>query len=944
MKVTVGLAAAFLLVAALFAGAGAFAAPGTTSIAGAEHSAAGATATATAASPLATAGATLDVTDPAYGAVPNSSADSSQAFNKALLEAGQTATADAPITVYVPSGTYYLDADLGIYSNTTLQLAADATLVVRLTAGAALVGHHFAADGTVCPGDATCTHGGYTQLENVALTGGTWDRNSASTADTSLIMLRHGTGISITNTTLTHCTNHFINTSGCENVTITNVTCKDAVAYTGQAAGTAEDDVSDPASLEAIHLDVMSAEGETQGYPFDNTPCKNVTVSECTFDNVFAGVGNHHPVATTHNSGISVLDCTFNVPYNCVNTIDFDSLTISGNTVNACQSLTEVNNTPAVITNNTVNGYTSFAVQVHDATGVQITGNTFGPNSNSVDTVQLYNGAEATVSNNQFGTAGNHAVSTYSNSKLTAAGNIITAPKKFGFYVTDGATATLTDNTISAPGDSGIVANGTTVTATGNTITRPGNVGLLAEGGATLTADDNEVTSAGSRAVQAMNSKLIATNNTLSGGVFCVMIEACPQGCELTGNKISGSSSHAVSISQNSQVTLVNNEIDHAPTTGVRIDSGSKVDASENTITSPGTYGVHISGGSTLVFTNNTISDSGDNAIIVVSSTATVNGNKITSPGNHGIYACQNSKMSAEGNEITNSKGSAEAFDDTSTFHELVHHAAQAPTCTAVGWDAYDTCAYCNYTTYKEIPAAGHKWDAGVVTKQPTPTQDGVRTFTCTVCGATKTEVIPRTVGEFTDVSADDFFYKSVYQSVEFGLFSGYTDTSGKPTGLFGPWDPLTRGQFAVVLWRWLEPEEAAAYDGHAANATGMPDVADDAFYTGAVNWAVQKGYITGYAATGTFGPNDKLSAEMLCVILCRIQGGSGDAASLPSRIADADQVSIWARSGCAWALENGVLSGYENEDGTRSLRPGEDIFRGRAATILVNAINGGVL
>lgn len=38
--------------------------------------------------------------------------------------------------------------------------------------------------------------------------------------------------------------------------------------------------------------------------------------------------------------------------------------------------------------------------------------------------------------------------------------------------------------------------------------------------------------------------------------------------------------------------------------------------------------------------------------------------------------------------------------------HDLVHHEAQAPTCTAVGWEAYDTCSRCTYTTYREIPAA----------------------------------------------------------------------------------------------------------------------------------------------------------------------------------------------------------------------------------------------
>ena len=40
--------------------------------------------------------------------------------------------------------------------------------------------------------------------------------------------------------------------------------------------------------------------------------------------------------------------------------------------------------------------------------------------------------------------------------------------------------------------------------------------------------------------------------------------------------------------------------------------------------------------------------------------------------------------------------------------HDLVHHDAQAGSCTTIGWDAYDTCTRCDYTTYAEIPAQGH--------------------------------------------------------------------------------------------------------------------------------------------------------------------------------------------------------------------------------------------
>lgn len=42
--------------------------------------------------------------------------------------------------------------------------------------------------------------------------------------------------------------------------------------------------------------------------------------------------------------------------------------------------------------------------------------------------------------------------------------------------------------------------------------------------------------------------------------------------------------------------------------------------------------------------------------------------------------------------------------------HDLVHHEGQAATCTAAGWEAYVACSRCSYTTYQEIPVAGHKF------------------------------------------------------------------------------------------------------------------------------------------------------------------------------------------------------------------------------------------
>mgnify|MGYP001632220886 CR=1 FL=1 len=67
-----------------------------------------------------------------------------------------------------------------------------------------------------------------------------------------------------------------------------------------------------------------------------------------------------------------------------------------------------------------------------------------------------------------------------------------------------------------------------------------------------------------------------------------------------------------------------------------------------------------------------------------------------------------------------------------SNNHDLEQHAAKAPTCTEIGWDAYKTCSRCNYTTYAELPALNHDYQA--VTVEPTCEADGYTIFTCSRC------------------------------------------------------------------------------------------------------------------------------------------------------------------------------------------------------------------
>ena len=72
-----------------------------------------------------------------------------------------------------------------------------------------------------------------------------------------------------------------------------------------------------------------------------------------------------------------------------------------------------------------------------------------------------------------------------------------------------------------------------------------------------------------------------------------------------------------------------------------------------------------------------------------------------------------------------------------SNNHDLVQHAAKAPTCTEKGWNAYETCSRCNYTTYAELPALKH-YLVYYKAKDPTCTEPGCDAYeTCSRCDHT---------------------------------------------------------------------------------------------------------------------------------------------------------------------------------------------------------------
>ena len=122
----------------------------------------------------------------------------------------------------------------------------------------------------------------------------------------------------------------------------------------------------------------------------------------------------------------------------------------------------------------------------------------------------------------------------------------------------------------------------------------------------------------------------------------------------------------------------------------------------------------------------------------------------------------------------------------------------------------------------------------------------------------------------FTDVSSGEWYYDAVAYVYEKGLMDGTSAVT------FDPGAVLTRAMTAQVLWN-------LAGSPAAPGGAGFTDVAADAWYAGAVNWAAAQGIVAGYD-TGAFGPADALCWAVGEGLLTGKDGGRLDPAGTATR------------------------------------------------------------
>jgi hypothetical protein len=225
-----------------------------------------------------------------------------------------TETNASVASVFIPEGTYFIDDYVEMGSNTKLVGANGATLKAEnLTMDLFITNKN------------ELSGGGYTGDKKINIENINFDANRTTTGQNiTIIGIAHATNVKIINCEFTKWSEwHAIELNACSDSLITGCKFYDAI----------QSDLNE----EAIQLDLATSIISfpwSSGAPYDNTPCKNIIMSDCTFENVSTGIGTHNFVTNTPVDGIIIRDCVFNtIKFRCVSAYNWSNLLITGCTV-----------------------------------------------------------------------------------------------------------------------------------------------------------------------------------------------------------------------------------------------------------------------------------------------------------------------------------------------------------------------------------------------------------------------------------------------------------------------------------------------------------------------------------------------------------------------------------------------------------------------------------
>ncbi len=256
-------------------------------------------------------------------------------------------------------------------------------------------------------------------------------------------------------------------------------------------------------------------------------------------------------------------------------------------------------------------------------------------------------------------------------------------------------------------------------------------------------------------------------------------------------------------------------------------------------------------------------------------------------------------------------------------------------TCTEDGTKTAK-CDRCDVTdTLKdEGSAVGHTWCDWSIVVEPTYDSVGVEERTCSVCGEKEQREVPvleKFDNHFGDIKESHWFYDAVSFVVTKGYMKGMSEVT------FSPNSDITREQFVLILANIAGVDT----DEYKNTASGFKDVKTGLWYSGAVTWAVQEGYVSGMSAT-EFGRGQSIQRAALARMLYNYALKNGidttGRADL-SAFGDAKEFdksgNAWMVEPIKWAVDAGIISGMA-VNGKNCVNPKGTATRAQAARMLM--------
>ena len=236
-----------------------------------------------------------------------------------------------------------------------------------------------------------------------------------------------------------------------------------------------------------------------------------------------------------------------------------------------------------------------------------------------------------------------------------------------------------------------------------------------------------------------------------------------------------------------------------------------------------------------------------------------------------------------------------------------------APTCTAKGYTTH-TCACGDSYVDTYTDALGHAWDNGKVTKPATETENGVKTFTCTRCGETKTETIPKLTHEhsYKAVVTAPTCTEKGYTTHTCACGDSYVDSYVLPLGHDWGSGKVTKEPTATengiktyICARCGETKTEVIPAGGCPSA-GFTDVpGEDNWAHAGIDYCVANGLMSGVGGN-LFAPKKTTTRAQIVQILYNLEGEPKVSGTTPFT----DLTQDWYQDAILWAYQTGVVAG----------------------------------